>query len=245
MKRTHIIFILLAGLMISCVPEKKVVERTVVQNNGDPNWNPNNPGGTPTPTPTPTGTSSGNEDYIIISDVVVHGKASGTVVWRSNNTNHTGGLDPRAFSTDQKLYIQIIPRKDSKYSEDVDGVNCGYYTLNYSKLKMKIRVASVEYPGQGSSCSFTSSLNTPSSIIQLPIPTGSSYPPVIEITNVETDYTCNSYCNPQNTTNVQACKNAYCPYFEAGVNDCVGFDIRIATDETDPLPGAVKNCGDL
>lgn len=243
MKRTHIIFILLAGLLTSCVGEKKVVERTVVQDNSNGNWtyDPNNPNATPTPTPT----SSGNEDYIAISDVVVHGKASGTVVWRSNNSNHTGGIDTRAFSTDQKLYIQIIPRKDSKYAKDVDNVTCSNYTLNYSKLKMKIRVASEEYPGQGDSCSFTASVNTPSNVIQLRIPSGSSYPPVIEITNVETDYVCNSYCTSSNTSNVQACKDAYCPYFEAGIYDCVGFDIRVATDETDPLPGTIKNCGDL
>jgi len=179
-----------------------------------------------------------------MSDRVVHGKNSGTVVWNSNNSNHTGGIDPRAFSTDQKLYIQIVPRYDSRYSADVDGNFCNFNTLKYDKLKFKVRVASVEAPGQGASCNFTANVDSASSVIQLSVPTGSAYPPVIEISNVEHDWTCKNYCVSGQTSNVSQCQNYYCPYYLAGANDCVAFDIRIATDETKSLPGTIKNCGE-
>ncbi len=243
MKKTPLIALLLAALFTSCVPKTKTVTKTVLQNDNNSNGTIiNNGGGTPTPTPT-TDPNGSSIDYITMSDRVVHGNNSGSVVWRSSNSNHTGGIDERAFSSDQKLYIQIIPRRDHWYTSDVNGTSCAYRTLNYTKLKMKIRVASQEAPGQGASCTFSANVDSASDVIQLSVPTGSLHPPVIEISNVEHDYYCKSYCVEGQTTNVSQCQQYYCPYIASDPVDCFAFDIRVATDDTKALPGTVKNCG--
>lgn len=239
MKKTPLIALFLATLLASCVPKTKTVTKTVLQNSDTSGTHITN-GGTPTPTPT----SDSSIDYITISDRVVHGNNSGSVVWKSSNSNHTGGIDERAFSSDQKLYIQIIPRRDHWYNSDINGTSCAYRTLNYTKLKMKIRVASKEAPGQGASCTFSANVDTASDVIQLSVPSGSLHPPVIEISNVEHDYYCKSYCVDGQTSNVAQCQQYYCPYISSDPVDCFAFDIRVATDDTKPLPGTVKNCGD-
>lgn len=244
MKKTPLFAIIMAALFASCVPKTKTVTKTVLQNDTS---------GTNTGTITSeTGdddstTDDDNDstiDYITISDRVVHGNNSGSVVWKSSNSNHTGGIDERAFSSDQKLYIQIIPRRDHWYTSDVNGTSCAYRTLTYSKLKMKIRVASKEAPGQGASCTFSANVDSASDVIQLSVPSGSLYPPVIEISNVEHDYYCNSYCVSGQTSNVTQCQQYYCPYIASDPVDCFAFDIRVATDDTKSLPGTIKSCGE-
>ncbi|OUR96434.1 hypothetical protein A9Q84_08765 [Halobacteriovorax marinus] len=176
--------------------------------------------------------------YYSLPEVVVHGTASPNrnpppngIFWASNR--NIGSNDQYIFQTDSKLNIRIKALSGpSIYSTDSNNVQCNYSPLPYTKLKLSVCVRS----SQGS-CVFQHTFDdiavgSYSYVKEFSVPANTSDPLVIEVKDVQWDYTCNYYAN-----NGFPNQPGYCPFSAVGYADCVKFQIEFSTDETQDLPG--------
>ncbi len=140
--------------------------------------------------------------------------------------------DQQRFITDSRINIQIIPRfKDKGF--DSRGNSCLYDHRPYTKLKVGIKVRSPEntYGSLYYHVFENLSPDIPSNIYEF-TPANTTGPQVIEILNVQWDYTCIDYAN-RGFPN----KPDVCPWADVWNTECISLDLKVATDYTKNLAG--------
>lgn len=177
--------------------------------------------------------------YYSLPEVSVHGTSSPNynpppngIFWASNR--NIGSNDQYIFQTDSRLNIRIKALSGpSIYTTDANGIRCNYQPLPYTKLKLSVCVRA-----SSGSCVYQHTfedvqVGSYSLVKEFSVPANTSDPLVIEVKDVQWDYSCIDYAN-RGFPDVPG----YCPYAAVGYADCVKFQIEFATDETKDLPGA-------
>lgn len=176
-------------------------------------------------------------EYYTISNIVVHGKGNPNrhaasypngILWSSQVDFPS--TDRHIFFTDTRFNLRVLARRGpSQNTEDVKGINCHYNNDVYQKLEIDVCVRSIN----GSCNNFNTvtfsdvPINQASKVKEFPVP-ATSDPLVVEIRDVQWDYTCTYYGE-----NVPG----YCPYAPVWDTQCVKFDFQFSTDETKDVPG--------
>ncbi len=183
------------------------------------------------------GISDGGQttQYYTVSNIVVHGTGNPNrnappngILW-SSRVNFPSS-DEHIFSTNSRFNLRVLPRPGpAQNSNDVRGVSCRYANSIYKKLQIDVCVRS-----RTGSCNnfntvtFTEvPLNQTSKVKEFTVPVTSD-PLVVEIRDVQWDYTCVYYGE-----NVAG----YCPFAPVWDTQCVKFDFQFSTDETKDIPG--------
>jgi hypothetical protein len=210
-----------------------------------PSYTPS-PGYTPSYTPNPTSTclyGSGYEPGIADSGQTIeyyrlnnpmptaHGANQGVVVF-STETD-LPNYNQNIFFSDSRLNVRIIPKY--KYGGvDSRGVTCGFNPpQKFTKMNFGVVVRSRQSsPGIGDYREFRDvNPDCPSKVHQFQVPSTPD-PLVIEVMNVQWDWSCISYAN-QGFPN----QPGYCPYANVWSTECYSFEIQFSTDTTKDLPG--------
>lgn len=172
-------------------------------------------------------------DYFKINNppIVVHGANAGTVVW-SSESDLPASFDQYALMSDSRLNIRVIPRVQT-YGVDSRGNACNYDALEYTKLNIGVRVRK-QGASSGDYYQFQNvRVNGASKVHQFSVPTTSN-PLVIDVLNVEWDYSCIYYA----LDDEQYCNYPYyCPFANVWHADCVSFELQFSTDFTKDIPG--------
>lgn len=214
-------------------------------NNSGNNYNGNNPG---------TGSGSGgygdgNEpgvsdagqtvDYYTLSNISVKGRANPAPpnpnpFWSS--LNNFPAADRHIFATDSRFNLRVLARSaPSQGSMSVDGTSCNFQALPYQKLQIDVCVRATSGTCNVSNTHTFSDvpINQASRVKRFLVPQGTPDPLVVEIKDVQWDYTCTYYGTPGSGTS----GSEYCPFAPVWPNDCVKFDFQFATDTTKDIPG--------
>lgn len=188
-------------------------------------------------------------EYIKVNDplVIAHGTGTGVVQW-SSQTDLSPSISQSVFYTDQRMNIRIVPRAIQQGATDTrTGASCAYIPRPYQKLKVGVRVrradlssgyyfefgsVDLDNNGQGDGVP----LNKASRVHEFPVPQGSSAPLVIEVLNIQWDYSCYEY-ETQNYCDVPGS----CPWASVWSSECVGVEIQFATDGTKDIVGERTN----
>jgi hypothetical protein len=225
----------LLALVVGCKPSKTTVkEKVIVQNTNN------------TDTRDDSGTGGGGDGggvsdggqtipYYKINDppITVHGSGTGIVVW-SSQTNLPAEFSQNIFLTNSRFNVRVIPRK-TYYAQDTSGRSCLYQPLPYTKLKVGVRLRK-QSSTYGSYHEFSADLDTPSNVYEFPVPQNTSDPLIVEILNVQWDYTC-TYYQQQGHDPDDPLVSAYCPFDKVWDNDCVQIELQFSTDDTKDIPG--------
>jgi hypothetical protein len=207
--------------------------------------------GTSTTTGSTTGTSTGNcaygtgnesgisdsgqtiEYYKINSPAVVaHGANYGTIVFNSA-TDLPASYNQNIFFTDSRFNLRVIP-KYQRGGTDSKGRSCDYYSPRpFTKMNIGVVVRSRQSsPGVGDYYTFTDvDVNCPSKVREFQVPSTPD-PLVVEIMNVEWDYSCIDYAE-QGFDDV----SGVCPYDRVWLTECYQLEVQFATDTTKNIPG--------
>lgn len=249
-KKTFTCMMLLSMLMLTSCLQKTTSTRNSNtgsnnQNNtgGGNNYNGNNPG-----SGSGGGYGSGNEpgvpdagqtiDYYTLSNITVKGRANPAPAnpapfWSS--INNFPAADRHIFATDSRFNLRVLARSaPSQGGFAVDGTTCNYQALPYQKLQIDVCVRSTSGTCNVSNTHTFSDvpINQASRIKKFLVPQGTPDPLVVEIKDVQWDYTCTYYGNPTSGSGA-----AYCPFAPVWPNDCVRFDFQFSTDTTKDIPG--------
>lgn len=261
-KRNMILGLLLVSLVfVSC--ESKTTKNKRSTESTNPTTNPNtnpytypytnpsdpNPNPNPNPDPTPSSCANGSPDAAGIADfgqtidyyklnnppIVAHGAVGGTIVW-SSDTDLPSSYNQNIFYSDSRFNVRVIPKFQNK-GVDSRGVTCAYYPQPFEKMNIGINIRrQSSSPGVGEYYQFQDvGANCPSKVRQFSVP-ATSDPLVIEVMNVEWDWSCKSYAN-QGYPNVPGA----CPYSYVWLTECYKLEIQFSTDTTKDLPGPRAN----
>ncbi len=218
------------------------------------------PSPTPTPTPTPpaptcsgclngcagdpgVATAGQTIDYYRINGeaIIAHGAPTGEIVW-SSETHLPSGYNQNIFYTDAKFRVRVIPKRVNSDPQgptplrDSLGNLCEFNNpgMNFTKMRVGVVVRRREdAPGNGYYHQFDNvSIGCPSQPYSFPIPQNSAYPLVIEIKNVEWDYTCTSYLESGYYTREQLEAYGVCPYAKVWDKECYELELEVVTDTT-------------
>lgn len=178
-------------------------------------------------------------NYYTIQNIVVKGRAhpySGDPdepFWSS--LSDFSSQNRHIFYTDSRFNLRVIPRSGPSQNSrsSADGSLCTQEPLNYDRLQIDICVRSI-----GSNCdNFNTttfrnvSVDGASKVKEFSVPVTND-PLVVEVKDVQWDWTCDNYGNPTSGSGAQ-----YCPFSAVGYIDCVRFDFQFSTDDTKDLPG--------
>jgi len=215
-------------------------------NPGDPYILPNP---TPIPDPNPSNCANGSADAAGVSDagqsidyyklnnpsVVAHGASGGQIVW-SSETDLPSSYNQNIFFSDSRMNIRVVPRYQNQ-GVDSKGVTCAYVPQPFTKMNIGVVVRSASaQPGVGAYYQFKDvDVNCPSKVREFQVP-ASQDPLIIEVMNVQWDWSCLSYAQ-QGYNNVPG----YCPYANVWQTECYQLEIQFATDTTKNLPGPRAN----
>jgi hypothetical protein len=183
-------------------------------------------------------------DYYTIDpdQVILHGLGTGVIAW-SSDTDLPSSFNQDIFYTDAKMRIRVIPRKVNSDPQspngqvyDNKGRACEFNNPGMAFTKMRIGVTirrKEDSPGSGYYHLFDNvSVDCPSQPYSFPIPQNSAYPLVIEIKNVEWDYTCTSYLESGYYTQSQLESYGVCPWARVWDKECFKLELQVATDTT-------------
>lgn len=183
-------------------------------------------------------------DYYTIDPdhVILHGLGTGVIAW-SSDQHLPASFNQDIFYTDAKMRIRVIPRRvhsdpQSPNGQVIDsrGRACEFNNPGMPFTKMRIGVTirrKEDSPGSGYYHLFDNvSLDCPSRPYSFPIPQNSAYPLVIEIKNVEWDYSCTSYLESGYYTREQLETYGVCPYARVWDKECFKLELQVATDTT-------------
>lgn len=238
---------LLFTLFITGCSESKTNKNTSSTSTNPVTGNPTNPINPTNPTNPTTPTTNcpwGDGDEAGIADngqtinyyrlnnqpymAVAHGANFGTVVFSSDSD--LPGYNQNAFFTDGRFNVRVIPRYQQG-GTDSKGQSCNYNPSKFTKMNIGIVVRTrSQAPGQGDYYQFKDvPVNCASKVFEYSIP-ASSDPLVIDVMNVEWDFSC---IQDQNTNG----STRFCPYANVWSTECYGVEIQFATDNTKDLPG--------
>jgi hypothetical protein len=199
--------------------------------------------GTNNPNTTPEDPSLPN--YYSLPPISVHGAGNpnrnpppGGKFWASNR--NISGNDQYIFLTDSRLNIRVkaLSGGHAKYNDngvpvDSNGFQCQYTPLAYTKLKVSICVRSSNGTCVNEHVFDDIQVGSNSLVKEFSVPANTSDPLVIEVKDVQWDYSCIEYA-----TRGYPNYGPACPFTAVGYADCVKFQIEFSTDETKDLPGA-------
>ena len=204
---------------------------------------------TPTTPTTPSSCANGSPDASGIADsgqtidyyklnnppVIAHGAVGGTIVW-SSETDLPVSYNQNIFYSDSRFNVRVIPKLQNK-GVDSRGVSCAYYPQPFEKMNIGIVLRTrSSSPGVGEYYQFKDvDVNCPSKVREFSVP-ATSDPLIIEVMNVEWDWSCKSYAN-QGFPNVPGA----CPYSYVWLTECYQLEIQFSTDTTKDLPGTRAN----
>lgn len=164
-------------------------------------------------------------------EIVAHGATAGTIVF-SSASDLPGNYNQNIFYSDSRFNLRVIPKYQNK-GVDSRGIPCAYSPQPFTKMNIGVVVRSQQSnPGVGAYYQFKDvPVNCPSRVHEYQIP-ATSTPLVIEVMNVEWDYSCLSYAQ-QGYPNVPG----VCPYDNVWQTECYKLEIQFATDTTTNIPG--------
>jgi hypothetical protein len=176
-------------------------------------------------------------DYYKLNNppVIAHGAVGGTIVW-SSDTDLPSSYNQNIFYSDSRLNVRVIPKFQNK-GVDSRGVTCAYYPQPFEKMNIGINIRrQSSSPGVGEYYQFQDvDVNCPSKVREFSVP-ATSDPLIVEVMNVEWDWSCKSYAN-QGYPNVPGA----CPYSYVWLTECYKLEIQFSTDTTKDLPGPRAN----
>ncbi len=201
------------------------------------------------------GYGSGNEaghadagqtiNYYKVNDppVTAHGNGTGVTVW-SSQTDLSPSISQSVFFTNSRFNLRVIPRVVTQGATDTrTGANCQYVPRPYQKLKVGVRLRRADlstgdyyqfgvgdFNGDGESDGIP--LNQASRVHEFQVPQGSSQPLVVEVLNIEWDWSCYEY-ETQNYCNVPG----FCPWDKVWMSECVSVELQFSTDDTKDIVG--------
>lgn len=203
--------------------------------------------GVVTPTATPStsnscdvimqpGVGEGYGNYIQTHSIVSKGAAGGTVQWASNvDPNFQDTDSQNQFMTDSRFNIRVLAHKSPGKSTTYDGQSCDNYALPYTKLKMKVKVRSVE--GAQREYTFENIPVDGCSVVHAYSPPPSSSPLIVEVSDIQWDYSCIYYANAGFPDEPSVCPWDYVWWSPTSSRaDCVEYSLQIATDFTKDIP---------
>ncbi|MCR9204736.1 MAG: hypothetical protein NXH75_09175 [Halobacteriovoraceae bacterium] len=244
-----IVVIISAASVIGC--SQKSTNKKNNASSTNPFTNPN-PTGTATPSPYPTYTpgpggncphgdasAAGTADagqtieyYKINSpEIIAHGASGGTIVFSSESDLPTN-YNQNIFFSDTRFNVRVIPKYQNK-GVDSRGIPCAYSPQPFTKMNVGIVLRSRQSsPGVGAYHQFKDvPVNCPSKVHEFQVPSTSD-PLVVEVMNVEWDWSCKSY-EQQGYPNVPG----VCPYDNVWQTECYKLEVQFATDTTKNIPG--------
>lgn len=195
-------------------------------------------------TGSPPGIADGGQtmDYYkvgILPEIVAHGNAEPNrysnlhpngVVW-SSASDLPGNISPNIFFTNTRFNLRVKALSGVQGVDDSKGEYCGFVPMPYQNLKMRV---TVRRAGASSGDSYTFEdvkVGEFSNVKEFNVPANTTEPLVVEISNVEWDYSCLWY-EAQGYDNVPG----YCPYAKVWDQQCVRFQFEFATDQTKDIP---------
>jgi hypothetical protein len=163
--------------------------------------------------------------------VVAHGAGYGTVIF-STETDLPTAYNQNIFFSDGRFNLRVIPRYQQQ-GVDSKGRNCAYNPMPFEKMNIGIVVRSRQSsPGVGDYYQFKDvPVNCASKIHQFQVPSTSD-PLVIEVMNVEWDYSCIDYANRGYPNHP-----GVCPYDDVWRTECFAVEVQFSTDTTKDIPG--------
>jgi len=169
-------------------------------------------------------------------DIIGHGLGKGGVVWSSQSDPDFQFIDAQnIFTTDSRFNVRVLAYSSPGKTTDSYNKSCVYDALNYSKLKLKIGVRT-----QGSSSysdTFTFEgvpVDGCSEVYEYSVPQ-TSEPLVLEVLDVEFDWTCQQYVNAGYDEDDPQLAS-YCPWWYVSKLDCFEIGIQFSTDYTRDIP---------
>jgi len=246
---TSLITLALIFGMTSC--DQKTTKKNVNPTTSNPLVNPTTvpyPGYTPPPTYTPgpggncpngTGSEQGIADtgqtieYYKLNNppVIAHGGQGGQILF-STESNLPSSYNQNIFFSDTRFNVRVIPKYQNK-GTDSKGQPCAYSPQPFTKMNIGIVVRSRQSsPGVGDYYQFRDvPVNCSSQVHEFQVPSTSD-PLVVEVMNVEWDWSCLSY-EQQGYPNVPG----VCPYDNVWATECYQVEVQFSTDTTKDLPG--------
>jgi hypothetical protein len=229
----------LAVVLVSCDPKKSSSSSSNNSNSS------NNSGNIPAPIPTISGGTTvtpGNEpgisdngqnlEFFKINDptVVLHGAGQGIVSWQSD-TDLPSSFPQSAFITDGRFNVRVIPRI-KVHGTDSKGVQCKFSPRPFTKLKVGMRLRRSD-TDTGDYYLFNSvDVDQPSGVHEFTVPSNAIDPLVLEILDVQWDFSCIYYAN-QGFPDVEG----VCEFDQVWTTECVGIEVQFSTDFTKDIPG--------
>lgn len=211
---------------------------------------PTNPTTPTTPTDPPVtgghgdGTGPGISDagqtinYYSLNNIIVHGTADPNRFPAPNNipwSSATGiaSSDQQIFTTNSRFNVRVRAQKGpAQNTNDVRNIPCSYVNDLYKKLEVTLCLRS-----SNGTCVQTHTfsdipLGQVSKIKEFTVPGNTANPLVLEVLDVQWDYTCTYY--GQGGFNNEL---GYCPFAPIWDTQCVKFDLQFSTDTTKDLDG--------
>ncbi len=173
---------------------------------------------------------------------VMHGKNSWEIAF-STASDLPSTFNQNIFYTDDRFSIRVIPRRTNR-GTDSRGISCDYTSSPFKKMNIGVNVRSVTTSGIGAYHQFRDvPVDCPSRVYEFeglfPI---TSDPLIIELLNVEWDYSCISHqASGSQYTYETGEALGLCPYDRVWLTECFEVEIQLATDGTKDLPGPRAN----
>lgn len=163
--------------------------------------------------------------------IVAHGATQGTVVF-SSETDLPTNYNQNIFFSDGRFNVRVIPRYQNK-GVDSKGIPCAYQPQPFTKMNIGVVLRSRQSsPGVGDYHLFRDvQVNCPSKVHEFNVPSTSD-PLVVEVMNVQWDWSCLSY-EQQGYPNVPG----VCPYDNVWQTECYALELHFSTDTTRDIPG--------
>lgn len=163
--------------------------------------------------------------------VVAHGATGGQVVWTSE-LDLPSAYNQNIFYSDSRFNIRVIPKFQRK-GFDSRGVSCAYYPQPFQKMNIGVVLRTAQSTtGVGEYYQFKDvPVDCPSKVREFSVP-ATPDPLIIEIMNVEWDWSCLSYAQ-QGYPDVPGA----CPYDYVWLTECYQLEVQFSTDTTKNIPG--------
>ncbi len=168
-------------------------------------------------------------DYFTFDEIVQRGRPAGTIAWSSATDSRLSGQQ-NLFRTDSRFNMRILAKASPGKGSFPGGVTCNYAALPYTKLKVKARLRLSTANTAFKTYTFDNiQVDSCSNVFEFR-PPPSSAPWVIELMDVQWDYSCIAYTQggfPQ---------VPQCPWDYVWANDCYELSVQWATDDTRDIP---------
>lgn len=154
----------------------------------------------------------------------------GGVVWNSKD-DMPSNISQDIFTTNSRFNLRVKALTGIQGVNDSRGIPCNFVPLPYKKLNIGVRVRRRDAVS-GDYYHFRDvGVNQFSNVKEFVVPPNVTEPLVIEISDLEWDYSCTHYslAGHSNVT-------GYCPYARIWDTQCVRLQFEFATDDTRDIP---------